>query len=65
MYSMLIAAVMHDYAHPGLTNAFLSATSDDKAILYNDASVLENYHCASAWRIMLKVGWPPQQLTQP
>jgi hypothetical protein len=30
------------------------ATSDDKAILYNDKSVLENHHCAAAWTELMR-----------
>ena len=54
MYSMILAAAMHDFRHPGLTNAFLVDVSDERAILYNDRSVLENYHAASAFRLMLE-----------
>jgi hypothetical protein len=36
----------HDVDHPGRTNAFLVASEDRKAILYNDRSVLENHHAA-------------------
>lgn len=59
MYAMLLAALMHDYRHPGVTNAFLVATSDPRAILYNDGAVLEHYHCAEAWRLMALAGHDP------
>lgn len=38
----------------GRTNAFLVATSDPKALLYNDRSVLENHHAAAAWKLLLQ-----------
>ncbi|CDQ97669.1 unnamed protein product [Oncorhynchus mykiss] len=44
---------MHDYDHPGRTNAFLVATNAAQAVLYNDRSVLENHHAASAWSLYL------------
>jgi len=42
---------MHDYDHPGRTNAFLVSTFAPQALLYNDRSVLENYHAATAWTL--------------
>uniref|UniRef100_A0AC35U6H6 Phosphodiesterase n=1 Tax=Rhabditophanes sp. KR3021 TaxID=114890 RepID=A0AC35U6H6_9BILA len=46
------AAAMHDYDHPGKTNAFLVASDDYKAIMYNDRSVLENHHACEAWKLL-------------
>ncbi|KAI8812445.1 hypothetical protein BJ742DRAFT_768518 [Cladochytrium replicatum] len=46
------AAVIHDYDHPGVNNAFLTKIGDPKAILYNDRSILENHHVASAFAIL-------------
>lgn len=42
---------MHDFDHPGRTNAFLVSTFSPQALLYNDRSVLENYHSATAWTL--------------
>lgn len=50
--SALIAAVIHDYEHPGLNNAYHINTQSDLAIRYNDKSVLENFHCATAFRLI-------------
>jgi hypothetical protein len=33
--SLIIACLIHDYKHPGVTNAFLINTSDPIAIKYN------------------------------
>lgn len=52
VFSLLIAAVIHDYQHLGLTNQFLINTRSDLARIYNDRSVLENHHVASAFAIM-------------
>ncbi|ESN95084.1 hypothetical protein HELRODRAFT_114833 [Helobdella robusta] len=51
LLSLLTAASMHDFDHPGRTNAFLVATQHPLAVLYNDRSVLENHHAASAWNL--------------
>ena len=52
LLSMYFAAIIHDHDHPGLTNNFLVATADSKAVLYNDKAVLENHHSASAFKIL-------------
>lgn len=51
--AVLLAAAIHDYDHPGKTNAFLVATRDPLALLYNDRSVLENHHVSYAWKLFL------------
>uniref|UniRef100_A0A3P9HNQ1 Phosphodiesterase n=1 Tax=Oryzias latipes TaxID=8090 RepID=A0A3P9HNQ1_ORYLA len=53
LMALYVAAAMHDYDHPGRTNAFLVATNAPQAVLYNDRSVLENHHAASAWNLYL------------
>ena len=51
-FAAVLAAALHDYAHPGLSNPFLIATRDDKAVLYNDQSVLEMFHTAGSFKVM-------------
>ncbi|KAG2425826.1 hypothetical protein HXX76_013451 [Chlamydomonas incerta] len=46
------AAIVHDFAHPGLTGDFLVASSDPLAIRYNDRSPLENHHCAASFALL-------------
>ncbi|XP_061435067.1 cGMP-inhibited 3',5'-cyclic phosphodiesterase 3A-like [Lethenteron reissneri] len=53
LMALYVAAAMHDYDHPGRTNAFLVATSAPQAVLYNDRSVLENHHAAAAWHLLM------------
>ena len=53
-FALYIAAIIHDHDHPGLSNNFLVNTHDNKAILYNDRSVLENHHLASSFKILDK-----------
>lgn len=54
---LLVSAIGHDVGHPGVNNAFLVACSHPLAQLYNDKSVLENYHC-SAYSQLLRRHWP-------
>lgn len=46
--SLYLAAVIHDYGHAGVTNAFLIASAHPLARQYNDRSPWENHHAASA-----------------
>lgn len=55
LMALYVAAAMHDYDHPGRTNAFLVATNAPQAVLYNDRSVLENHHAAAAWNLFLSL----------
>lgn len=52
VFTAIIAACVHDVDHQGRTNAFLIKTRHPWAILYNDMSVLENHHVATAFEIM-------------
>ena len=52
--SLMISALCHDLDHPGHTNAFEVNSGSELALLYNDTSVLENHHCATASRLMRK-----------
>eukprot|EP00033_Pygsuia_biforma_P003471 GCRY01003801.1.p1 GENE.GCRY01003801.1~~GCRY01003801.1.p1 ORF type:complete len:726 (+),score=84.66 GCRY01003801.1:273-2450(+) len=47
--SILFAAAIHDYDHPGHNNGFEMAMESELAILYNDRSILENHHVSSAF----------------
>jgi 3',5'-cyclic-nucleotide phosphodiesterase len=55
-FVLLIAALGHDVGHPGVNNAFMTAIGSPLALLYNDRSVLENYHCA-AYTQLLRRHW--------
>ncbi|KAM7538810.1 hypothetical protein Aperf_G00000049059 [Anoplocephala perfoliata] len=54
--SSLFAAAIHDTNHPGLTNQFLVNTGHKLALLYNDASVLENHHLSVAFQLLTEPG---------
>lgn len=51
----ILAAVAHDVGHPGKTNAFLQNSYHPLSIIYNDASILENFHTSLLFRIMSEV----------
>ena len=48
MFSALTAAFVHDIGHPGRNNKFLMDSDHEIAIRYNDRSILENFHIATA-----------------
>ena len=50
--SLIIAALGHDVGHPGLTNKFLINSRDELSTIYNDRSVLENFHCAKTFQLL-------------
>lgn len=48
-----LACMNCDVAHPGVNNSFLIAMKHTKALRYNDRCVLENHHCAIAFKLLL------------
>jgi hypothetical protein len=50
---MLVGGFVHDLDHPGYNNMYFVNTRGPLAIRYNDQAVLENYHAAMAFKIML------------
>eukprot|EP00011_Vannellida_sp_DIVA3-517-6-12_P014031 CAMPEP_0114625254 /NCGR_PEP_ID=MMETSP0168-20121206/11177_1 /TAXON_ID=95228 ORGANISM="Vannella sp., Strain DIVA3 517/6/12" /NCGR_SAMPLE_ID=MMETSP0168 /ASSEMBLY_ACC=CAM_ASM_000044 /LENGTH=339 /DNA_ID=CAMNT_0001836533 /DNA_START=48 /DNA_END=1064 /DNA_ORIENTATION=- len=53
IFGLILAALVHDCGHPGYTNNFLVTTRHELAIRYNDHSVLENFHIATAVQVAL------------
>ena len=51
-FAVMVAAIIHDVDHPGLTNAFLVRTGDPLATTYNDQSVLENHHLSHFFNLI-------------
>jgi len=49
-----IAAIIHDFKHPGLNNSYQINKKTKIANRYNDISVLENYHVCAAFKIISK-----------
>eukprot|EP00931_Biecheleriopsis_adriatica_P066650 TRINITY_DN40956_c0_g1_i1.p1 TRINITY_DN40956_c0_g1~~TRINITY_DN40956_c0_g1_i1.p1 ORF type:complete len:884 (-),score=151.92 TRINITY_DN40956_c0_g1_i1:72-2693(-) len=55
--SMILAAAMHDFRHPGINNTFVTAVENNErlqslALVYNDVSVLESMHASETFRLM-------------
>ena len=53
----LFAAMVHDFCHPGTSNAFEVKTLSEKALRFSDASVLEHHHLESAFSTLHKKGF--------
>jgi len=56
LLAILIAALCHDLAHPGVNNLYQVHASTKVAIMYNDISVLENYSCSMTFALAAKHG---------
>lgn len=54
LYAMIIGATVHDVGHPGFNNQFLTKMKTTLSLIYNDQSVLENYHCFLTFQILSK-----------
>ena len=50
--AIIVGALCHDVCHPGTTNAFQVNVQSELAMIYNDQSVLENFHCSKAFSIL-------------
>jgi len=54
IFSILVAAAVHDVKHPGMNNTFQVNTFSNLALSHNDAAVLENEHSAHAFKLMVQ-----------
>ena len=54
--SLLIAALLHDYSHPGLDNALLVEAEAAVSRACNDQSVLENTSLRQGLRLLQRPG---------
>ncbi|CAK9438674.1 uncharacterized protein LODBEIA_P28980 [Lodderomyces beijingensis] len=56
--ALLVSALGHDVAHPGITNNFLIQHKAPISLIYNDRSVLESYHASIFINKILVLYWP-------
>ena len=52
IFSILVAALCHDFKHPGTNNAYNINARTKYAMRYNDLHVLENYHISQAFKVL-------------
>jgi len=52
----LLGAIIHDFNHPGTSNAHEVKIRSERAILHSDQSVLERHHLASAFKVLHEPG---------
>eukprot|EP00956_Cyclotella_meneghiniana_P028699 scaffold67690_cov55-Cyclotella_meneghiniana.AAC.5 len=56
VFTILIAAALHDVQHPGTNNNYHVTKQTEVAELYNDRSVLENMHATRASQLLKESG---------
>ena len=54
VFSLLVSTLSHDLDHDGYNNAFQINARTQLALIYNDYSPLEMYHCAVGFHILNK-----------
>ena len=54
IFALLIAAMIHDAGHDGLNNLYHQNAMTSRALLFNDQSVQENYHCMTIFTSMAR-----------
>ncbi|PRP75503.1 hypothetical protein PROFUN_10681 [Planoprotostelium fungivorum] len=65
--ALFVAALCHDLCHPALNNTYQVNAQTELALIYNDNSVLENYHASQAFKLLKEprnnifVGLSPQE----
>ena len=50
--ALAVAIYCHDVGHPGVSNIFMKKAVTSLALLYNDRSILENYHCTVTFSLL-------------
>jgi cAMP-specific phosphodiesterase 4 len=56
LFSLRLAALCHDLDHTGRTNFYEIKCQSELALVYNDASVLENHHISTTFRLLRRQG---------
>ena len=55
-FASIVAAAIHDFRHPGVSNAYLVRSQHPLAICHNDDAVLERFHVSSAYMVSREQG---------
>jgi hypothetical protein len=55
-FASIVAAAVHDFRHPGVSNAYLVRRHHPLAICHNDDAVLERFHVSSAYMVAREAG---------
>jgi hypothetical protein len=52
LFALILSAILHDVAHPGFSNLFLTKTQDEQALMYNDQSTNEALSLSIGFKIL-------------
>jgi hypothetical protein len=52
LFALILSAIIHDVAHPGFSNLFLTKTQDEQALMYNDQSSNEALSLSIGFKIL-------------
>jgi len=55
--ALLLGAIIHDFNHPGTSNAHEIKCRTERAVMHSDQSVLERHHLASAFKVLSQPGY--------
>jgi hypothetical protein len=52
IFAFIFSAIVHDFKHTGQNNGYHINKQTDLALMYNDISVLENYHISETFKFL-------------
>ena len=52
LFALILSAILHDVAHPGFSNLFLTKTQDEQALMSNDESTNEALSLSIGFKIL-------------
>jgi hypothetical protein len=53
IFVLIMAAALHDYRHPGVTERFFTDMSHELSLVYNDVYVFESFHASAALQFLM------------
>ncbi|GAA6048229.1 hypothetical protein JCM3770_006493 [Rhodotorula araucariae] len=57
VFALMVACIGHDVGHPGLTNAYMVNARAPVAQIYDDKSILENFHTVTLTHMLRRHGF--------